>query len=618
MKRIFRYLRDYSTEVDEINQLLVSTFIYTNKLTVSHNTLIKELNTLSTESEVLISFSKLITEDYGNFSIELLIELFEFVISPIDKEVNGAVYTPSRIRQYLVESALSNYPIEEWGSLRYADISCGCGGFFVSLAEYIRKHTDVSLEHLYPFFYGIDIEVYSIERAKILLTLYALLNGEDVLEMKFNLWQGNSLSFDWSKLDCFNAEEPGFDIVLGNPPYVTSARISEESKKYISRWKVTSSGKVDLYIPFTQIGIEILKPYGFLGYITVNNFYRSLNGRALRNYLSDVRYTLSIIDFSGEQVFKNRATYTCLFMLEKINGQILYTRCGSNDLKSSEKIEFTTINYEDLDDYKGWQLHQPNVLDIINRIQSIGISLGEYCSIRNGFATLKNDVYILNCIDEDTDYYYTETKDKRIFKIEKNICRDVVKPNILHSEEDLSSHLEKLVFPYHKKDGKTIIMSESFLSKNFPFTHEYFLTHKEILAKRDKGCKLYEEWFAFGRTQALDVSGNKLFFPYLSDKPRFVLSDNVDLLFYNGYALVSDDMRKLMVLKRVLSSSIFWFYISHTSKPYGSKFFSLAKNYIKDFGIPIMTLQEEEFLLQLKSQDEVDCFLQKWYNIDMN
>lgn len=618
MKKLYRYLQNYSTEIREINQLLVSAFVFLNELKVSKNKLIKELNTLSHDSTALTSFSNLIMEVCGEFSIELLIELFEFVISPVDKEINGAVYTPERIRAYLVESSLSHYPVEEWGNLSYADISCGCGGFFISLADYIRSHLDISLEDLYPHFYGIDIENYSIERTKILLSLYALLNHEDVAEMRFNLCQGNSLSFDWSQLDCFQDSNQGFDVILGNPPYVTSSRISEDSKKLISRWEVASIGKVDLYIPFTQIAIELLRPYGILGYISVNSFYRSLNGRALRRYLSNLEYSLFVVDFLGDQVFKGRSTYTCLLLLQKKRGLLHYMQCDSKSLSSLKNIDFTSFYYNDLDDHHGWQLHQPLIGDIIRRIQSVGIPLGDYCNIRNGFATLKNDVYILNYTEEDSVYYYTETQGKGVFKIEKDICRDVIKPNILHRESDIPSHIEKMIFPYYKRGEKMTVMSEEYLSEKFPCAYKYLTAHRQVLAQRDKGNKQYEEWFAFGRSQALDICGSKLLFPYLSDRPRFVLSDIPDLLFYNGYALVSDDIRKLKILQRILSSSIFWFYISHTSKPYGNNFFALAKNYIKNFGIPIMSSKEEEILLQQPTQSKIDKFLENLYKVDLN
>ena len=87
----------------------------------------------------------------------------------------------------------------------------------------------------------------------------------------------------------------GFDIIIGNPPYVSSSKISQESKDALCNWSVTRTGKTDLYIPFFQIALECLNDNGILGYITVNNFYRSVNGRAFRAYVSYYGYDFKII-----------------------------------------------------------------------------------------------------------------------------------------------------------------------------------------------------------------------------------------------------------------------------------------------------------------------------------
>ena len=106
--------------------------------------------------------------------------------------------------------------------------------------------------------------------------------------------------------------------------------------------------------------------------------------------------------------------------------------------------------------------------------------------------------------------------------------------------------------------------------------YEYLLANRETLKKRDKGAREYEAWYAFGRTQALNISGYKLLFPYIADAPYFVISDNKDLLFYNGYALVSDDLRKLKIAQKILQSNVFWYYIKNSSKPYGGDYYALA------------------------------------------
>ena len=93
--------------------------------------------------------------------------------------------------------------------------------------------------------------------------------------------------------------------------------MSEDTKALLENWEVCRTGKSDLYIPFFQIATELLNERGVLGYIAVSNFYRSLNGKALRDYFANHELNLTIVDFGGEQVFKGSSTYTCLCFIDK-------------------------------------------------------------------------------------------------------------------------------------------------------------------------------------------------------------------------------------------------------------------------------------------------------------
>ena len=90
----------------------------------------------------------------------------------------------------------------------------------------------------------------------------------------------------------------------------------------MSKWDTCATGHPDLYIPFFQIGFELLRAQGILGYITVNSFTKSLNGRGIRNYFHEKQVELKIIDFEDEQIFNSRMTYTAICFLS--NNQSLY------------------------------------------------------------------------------------------------------------------------------------------------------------------------------------------------------------------------------------------------------------------------------------------------------
>ena len=190
-----------------------------------------------------------------------------------------------------------------------------CISFF--LTNYIKRNTNKSFYDIYDQqIFGLDISGNSITRAKILLSLLAIQEGEDKSEFNFNLFTANSLDFDWRLNQKIN-DNNGFDIIVGNPPYVRAKHIDDNSKSLLRNWRVTKTGNPDLYIPFFEIGMEYLSADGVLGYITVNSFFKSVNARSLRKYISDNLFSLSIINFGHEQVFENKLTYTCLCFLSK-------------------------------------------------------------------------------------------------------------------------------------------------------------------------------------------------------------------------------------------------------------------------------------------------------------
>ena len=423
------------------------------------------------------------------------------------------------------------------------------------------------------------------------------------------------------------AANDGFDIIIGNPPYVGASKIDDESRMLLGNWSVASSGKSDLYIPFFEIGMENLNSNGVLGYITVNTFYKSLNGRAVRSYFSSNKFEISIVDFGGEQLFRKRSTYTCICIIgKKPSLFVKYIKSVSSNIDSIRKQDYLTIPYSELDDYEGWQLLADQTKYIINQIQNTGTPLGKKFEIRNGFATLKNDVFVFKPIEQDNNYYSFEKGGKE-FRVEKGICRNAIKPNTLKLEAEIEQNTVKLIFPYFVTttenelfgNQKRVlnIMNEEYLLSQYPLAYQYLALHKIELQNRDKGNREYEKWYAFGRNQALTYHGYKIFFPYISSAPCFVITEDQDFLFYNGYAVISDNLIELKILQKILMSKIFWYYIINTSKPYSGMFFSLAKNYVKNFGICDLSETEKRKLLHLNDIQMIDDFLLHKYNINL-
>lgn len=109
--------------------------------------------------------------------------------------------------------------------------------------------------------------------------------------------------------------------------------------------------------------------------------------------------------------------------------------------------------------------------------------------------------------------------------------------------------------------------------------------------------------------------GLKVLVPYMADRGVAIISENENLLFYCGYAIFAEDERTLLLLKCFIESDVFWFYIRMTSKPYSKGFMALAKNYIKNFGIPALSVAEEESLLTLPDKEREE-FIAELYKLN--
>ena len=337
-------------------------------------------------------------------TIEDVISVFEQAV-PIDERTkNGAIYTPSYIRDYIVNQLYAENP-DKFKRGLIIDPACGCGAFLYTAAQIIRN-CDYSYQSIFSKLFGVDISANSVRRTKLLLALTALTNNEFVNESDLHIYCANSLSFDFYQFDTVKMND-GYDYIIGNPPYVRSKNIEPESKALLPNWEVAIGGNADLYLPFFEIGMKILNEHGQLGYITLNSFFKSVNARGLRKYLIKHQIGLDIIDFGDELIFGKKLAYTCItFISKQERDTIKYHRASSVEIKNNEYFEYDIIPYNGLDSHKGWNLNQSDVLQIIERIELTGTPLGDKYLIKNGIATLANDIFIFHPYKEDDSYYY--------------------------------------------------------------------------------------------------------------------------------------------------------------------------------------------------------------------
>jgi len=184
----------------------------------------------------------------------------------------------------------------------------------------------------------------------------------------------------------------GFDVVIGNPPYVNAMELKksldENEFNFYKNSYSTAKGSVDLYIYFFELGYIILRDNSFLNYITPNRFLSASYGFALREFLLNKTSILNIGDYSNVKVFKEASTYPITTLFKKSP--------NNHNLKSFtfidefQPIKYRTYRTEDLfslnDFILGFVLSEK--YEIVSKIISQSEPLGN-CGIINATSTAK-------------------------------------------------------------------------------------------------------------------------------------------------------------------------------------------------------------------------------------
>ena len=218
-------------EIQEIEVAFIQIFIELNNIKVSKNELIKSI--LSKNSDEANNLRSKIKRDFQKIDLYDLINIFELLIPARDRKLNGAFFTPKIITEFITNNTIKSQ------NEKICDPSCGCGAFLIEAANYINvKYKKNIVDIIENNLHGVDIANYSTDRAKILLTLLALQKNEDKKNINFNIYTANSLKSDWSEIFPNIIKQNGFDVIIGNPPYVKFQDLDIEAKNcFISHFK---------------------------------------------------------------------------------------------------------------------------------------------------------------------------------------------------------------------------------------------------------------------------------------------------------------------------------------------------------------------------------------------
>jgi len=384
---------------------------------------------------------------------------------PEVRKAGGVYYTPKYVVDYIVENTvgklIENKMPKEVESIRVCDPACGSGSFLIGAYQYLliwhlkyysdnppkkkdglitpdgNLSTAEKKRILINNIYGVDIDPQAVEVTKLNLLLKALegetqasinqqlqLFHERVLpNLGQNIKCGNSLigpDFYDNQLDLFSQQmkkinafdwqvgfpdvfkQGGFDVVIGNPPYVRQELLGDFKEYFKTHYKVYH-GTADLYTYFFEKGMQILTKGGLFGIIVANKWMRARYGEPLRQWLKS-KPIQQIIDFGDLPVFQQATTYPCIFIAGGENESHFW----ATEVKS---LDFVNLAEYHLDNRQtilretlspsGWQLISDSESNILAKLHEKSIPLGDYVKgkIYYGIKTGLNEAFV---IDSDT------------------------------------------------------------------------------------------------------------------------------------------------------------------------------------------------------------------------
>lgn len=481
-------------------------------------------------------------------------------------DINDEDYIAGRQKKTQEKLFKNLQSYREWLlAITICDPACGSGAFLnealnflIAEHRYIDEleskltgstftYQNVSNHILEHNLYGVDINSESVEIAKLSLWLRTAEPHRKLSNLNENIKCGNSLiddenvagdkAFNWQKEFPTVFANGGFDVVIGNPPYVRQELLNKNDKEWLSKSYQSGNGTADLYVYFYEKSLHILKENGLLGFITPNKFYKTSYGKNLREFLQQYSI-IEMIDFFELPVFEDASTDSQILILTKNKQveQLTYSPIKTIESFILGKYDTIEISQQDLDS-SIWIFNNLKEQKILNKMKLNATSLGEYTNngVYRGLLTGLNEAFIID----------QETRDEIIKndpKSEEIICSYIAPTDI--NRYSLNT-FKKL---YFINTGYNLDISQ------YKGTYNWLMQFNDALQKRqDKGV----HHFNLRACRYYDLFDKpKIIYIYTAVNHNFYYDDEGYYINNSAYFISSDDK----FLSTWLNSKIFQFY----------------------------------------------------------
>lgn len=484
-------------------------------------------------------------------------------------------------------------------TLRIVDPACGSGVFLIMAFDFLKAELgrvndkiadlqgkdqhiqdliDPDSEILTNNLFGVDVNSESIEIAKLSLWIKTARRGKVLDSLSGNLRVGDSLiedsnfayldhAFTWETAFPSVFAEGGFDVVLGNPPYVRMEHL-KALKPYLQKRYEVVSDRADLYCYFFERGLRLLKPGGRLGFISSNTFFKTGSGKPLRGYLLREATLEGVVDFGDLQIFEGVTTYPAILTMKRGAAP------KGHDLRFWKVDTLPENNFQATWEKAAGPYPQAALGDGSWELENTALrALRD--KIRKGRKTLK-DIYGAPCRGIVTGLNGAFVIDSTT---KERLCTQDAR-----SAELLKPFLEGKDLKRWRAEPRGLWLI--YIPKNrieiddYPAIRDWLLPLKADLEAR----ATKQEWFELQQAQEAYIQhfeGAKVAYPEFCDTNQFLI-DSTNYLNNKCYFVPTSDEW----LAPFLNSKVSWFSITGNSVPVRGGFYQMHSQFVEQVPIP--------------------------------
>ena len=427
-----------------------------------------------------------------------------------------------------------------------------------------------------------------------------------------------------------NGEFMGFDLVVGNPPYIRQEEIKELKPSLAKAYEIYS-GTSDIYTYFFELGFKVLEKGGILSFITSNKFARAGYGANLREFLLNKTTLLEFVDLNGLKVFENATvdTSTVSFIKNKASKthKLNYASPSEKDLST---LTYTQIPQSKLSK-EAFIFGDDALFELKSKIESVGTPLKEWdIAIYRGVLTGYNEAFIIDTATKEAvlNSCWDESERERTAKLIKPILRG----------RDIKRYS-------YEWAGLWLISTFPALKLNiddYPALKKYLENFMPRIAQSgEKGCrkKTSNKWFETQDNIAYyeDFEKEKIVYPNMNKE--FIASYDTQRFYTNQKCfIITSKNENLTYLTALLNSKLNFWYFKQIGATLGANGYEMSKIFVEKLPIPKITKENQNLvdelvklvnqILALKAENssadtsqlekDIDNLIYKLYNLSPN